>query len=283
MFEKAPRILCPVDFSESSGDALKASVGIMRAYGGDLPVTALFADTFEPPPYFTSGQEKKLAEGIERSIKATAKKVDRFVAGVLGVRSGVGTVVRQGQPVRTILAAAGELDAGLIVMGSHGKSGITRLMLGSVTEKVLAESSIPVLAIRGGEAAAGESFRPTRIVCPVDFSETSKNALKEAVALASRFSARVDAVHIVEEGAESEAREKLCGFVNPGAAASCSLESVVKSGRTAEEVIEIAGSGWGNLIFLGARRKPLGDVTVFGQNVFRITRHARCPVLVLPG
>lgn len=281
MTDAGSRILCPVDFSDHSRQALRAALDLASAFGEGAAVTVLYVDTFEPPPYFTSSQTKKLAEGIERSRKAAKRKVEKFYAPVAKEGETFTVTVKEGTPARVILETAKSAGARLVVMGSHGRTGISRFMMGSVTERVLAETEIPVLTARG----AGndfDSYRPKRVICPVDFSETARLALVEAALLAGKFGAELTAVHVAGKGGTADAKEKLCAFVPSGTATSCALNTVVKSGHTAEEIISIAGEGPDSLIVLGAKRKTLGDVTVFGQTVVSVTRHAKCPVLVIP-
>lgn len=275
------KILCPVDFSEPSKLAFRAALDLARALGEGSGVTVLYVDAFEPPPYFTSGQTKKLAEGMERSRKAAKKKVEKFYAPIASQGEVFSVTVGQGTPARVILENAEKLKADMIVMGSHGRSGLSRFMMGSVTERVLAETGIPVLTARESEGGF-DSYSPKRIICPVDFSETSRKALGAAAMLAGKLKAQLTAVHVAGKGKAADAKERLCSFVPAGTANSCTLNTVVKSGHTAEEIIKLAGEGADSLIVLGARRKILGDVTVFGQTVVSVTRHARCPVLVLP-
>lgn len=97
-----------------------------------------------------------------------------------------------------ILEYADEHDVDLIVMGTHGRRGANRLLMGSVAEEVVREASCPVLTVRAGERVApGQAVR--RILVPLDFSDLSERALKHAHELALTYGARIDLLHVVEE------------------------------------------------------------------------------------
>ena len=97
-----------------------------------------------------------------------------------------------------ILQFVDEKDIDLVVMGTHGRRGANRLLIGSVAEEVVRSASCPVLTIRADEKVApGEAVR--RILVPVDFSDVSHRAIQHAKELAMTYGARLDLLHVVEE------------------------------------------------------------------------------------
>jgi nucleotide-binding universal stress UspA family protein len=141
------QILCPVDFSEVSAAALRYAGEFARSW--EAQITVVYAEPFSPPPYFTHAQIADLEQSFRES-RAQAETVLRsFVAKALG--EGVEAALRivDAPPAEAIHRVATEVAADLIIMGTHGRTGIRRLALGSVAEKVLRESEVPVLTVRG--------------------------------------------------------------------------------------------------------------------------------------
>jgi len=139
-------ILCPTDYSEPATLALHYGKLFAECFNGRMVV--LYADSISPPPYFTSGQIEDLAKEIGRFKGAAHKHLTRYVREQIGSSSEVEMVVAENQTVPAILLTAEEKKVDMIVMGTHGRSGFNRLMLGSITEKVLHETNHPVLTIR---------------------------------------------------------------------------------------------------------------------------------------
>ena len=117
---------------------------------------------------------------------------------------GVATeaVVREGNTAAEILDQATTMSADLLVIGTHGRSGFERLLLGSVAEKVLRKARCPVLTVppRLPDAVPSGPVLFKRILCAVDFSESSMHALKYALSLAQEADACLTVVHVI--GAE---------------------------------------------------------------------------------
>ena len=143
-------ILCPVDFSGLSAEAMRYAADLSRRLGARL--TVLYANTFSAPPYFTKGKLDDLEQQFRSSFQEAEAALRDFV-GKEGVGGRADLLVVEGLPVDAIHKAALETNADLIVMGTHGRGGLKRLMLGSVTDRVLRESEVPVLTVRGGHAA----------------------------------------------------------------------------------------------------------------------------------
>ncbi|UQA58965.1 universal stress protein [Polyangium aurulentum] len=140
-------ILAPTDFSEPSRHALDVAADLALVFGAKL--TLMHA--FEVPGYGYAGinygpidlvtpMQDAAKELLSKELEATRKKVP-----------GAEAVLRLGLPWDKVIAVATEISADLIVMGTHGRSGIKRALLGSVAEKVVRHSPLPVLTIRTAE------------------------------------------------------------------------------------------------------------------------------------
>ena len=277
-------VLCPTDFSEMATLAL--NYGKMISTGFKARMLVLFADHFEPPPYFTPGQENKLIKSMERSRKAATVHLARYIKENLGEETQMEALVIDDRPDRAILKTAETRNADLIVMGTQGRSGWSRFMLGSVTERILREIDRPVLAVRfkESEGVTAPVFIK-KILCPVNYTELAHFALDHAVAVAECFRADLTVLHVIESpsGEESEqaAHKTLCTWIPEEMRPRCNLREIIRRGGAAEQIIETALSLGCDLIVIGAQHKRFSDTTVIGTTTSRVTQHAPCPVLVI--
>jgi nucleotide-binding universal stress UspA family protein len=277
-------ILCPTDFSEPATLALRYGKHLADCF--DARLVVLYADPFSPPPYFTAGQVEDLAKTIEHLKGAAQEYLARYVSEHIGGSGKVEMAVAENQTVPAILLTAEEKRAGMIVMGTHGRSGINRLTLGSVTEKVLHESDCPVLTVRERKGAAEPSKASVqKVLCPVNYSEVAHKALEHAVEMSRCFKAELLVLHVIESRStdvkDEDEHRRLCAWVPDGVRSRCSLREIVRRGNAAEQIIEVASSGGCDLIVLGAQHKRFHDTTILGTTTLRVTRHAPYPVLTV--
>lgn len=277
-------ILCPTDYSDSAVKALRYADEFARCFESRLLV--MYADSFQPPPYFTSGQINELAKSIKKAREKAGKYLNRWVDEHVS-RSAIpkDTRIVETTPVNAILVTAEQNNAGLIVMGTHGMSGFNRFMLGSVTERVLHETNRPVLTVRGGRVLT-EMSRPliSRVLCPVNYSEIARKALQHAAMIAECFRAELLALHVVEqgeEGGEEEFKRQLCSWMNPEQRNSCNLRQLVLRGNPSDHIIATAAANGCDMIVLGAQHRRFFDTTVIGTTTVHVTRHSECPVFTV--
>jgi len=284
MSRQIKTLLCPIDFSELSAQAL-AYAGRLAACW-DARLVVVYADTFLPPPYFTADEAQELVLSLDRSKQAAGRQLKRFAEEHLGKRDKVETRIAELLPVPAIVGTAEQEGADLVVMGTHGRSGLSRLMLGSVAERVLREIHIPVLTVRqqsGGTAGAGGSG-PREVLCPVNYTELSRTALEYAATLASCLGARVRVLHVLESGRPTDAaqeKERLCAWVPAELRDKCGIEEHLAHGDAAEQVLATATASGAELIVIGGQHQRFSDSTVIGTTTVRVTRHAPCPVLTV--
>src|SRR5688500_11870473 len=142
------RILCPVDFSDFSRHAFDRAVGLARSYGAELTVLHVLPVPSAVPalPYGPEGPGPFGFEAVERD-RALAE-LPRFLAAEPSIGVPLHYVSAESPSVqKEILLQTARLDADLIVMGTHGRSGFDRFFLGSVAEKTLRTSQVPVLVV----------------------------------------------------------------------------------------------------------------------------------------
>lgn len=291
------RLLCPVDFSEGCRHAVDLALAIAHGNGGQLralhvlqPVPALvpFTDPLAHPPGVWTPED----------IEAIRQDALRFVAGE-GAGSGVAVeaVCLEGNPAREILRDAETEPTDLIVLGTHGRSGFKRLLLGSVTERVLRHADCPVLTVppRAPDAVPRGAQVFGHIVVAVDFSDSSQAALKLGMELARLYGAKLTAVHVVEPvptyadsgipGLDADIeREAAYGYLKglleriaPGTAA----DEVVLVGHAATGVLQVAANVHADLIVAGVHGRNAMDLMFFGSTANRLVREAVCPVLTV--
>ncbi len=295
------RILCPIDFSEYSRHALMRAVGIARAHGASvialhvvpiqLPAFVSHLEANEPAPLGLAYAER---ERLLRELKqftgpegSTGVPIEIDIADAPTVHD-------------EILAQAARRHADVIVMGTHGRTGFQRLLLGSVTEKVLRTAHQPVLTVGApaGEQESTSTFK--RILCAIDFSECSIAALGYAVALADGADAHLVAVNVIEltpigyepfpgppvdlagywMAAETAARERLRHVVS-ASAPTLGVETIVTSGKPHHEILRIAVEQRSDLIVLGIHGRNPVDRMLFGSTAEPVVRRATCPVLTV--
>ncbi len=140
------RILVPVDFSPSANQAVQFAIDLARRYDAALDLVYVYQSVAYALPegyvLITPDQLNEILQVFEKQLEAAKQEAQK--AGVANVE----TALLQGYPINEILRRAEERHADLIVMGTHGRSGIKRLVLGSVAENVLRGSSCPVLVVR---------------------------------------------------------------------------------------------------------------------------------------
>jgi nucleotide-binding universal stress UspA family protein len=275
-------ILHPTDLSEPAKPALCLAVRLAQVHRARLIV--LYVAT-PPVLYGELGMTIPIPEMQQKILEADRKKLEDLAAG-----SGAECRVVEGVAAAEIVRNAREEPCDLIVMGTHGRGGVARLLLGSVAADVLHKAPCPVLAVKppgapnsGGEDAAARPLFPI-ILHPTDFSERSRHAFDVACALA-RGGGRlnvlhvVEAVHVASEGYEQALYERLRMFQTDDP--SIQIEYWLREGDPATEILSDASGKECDLIALGTHGWTGLDRLLMGSVAETILRGAGCPVLVV--
>ena len=298
------RILCPIDFSEHSRRALDHAVAIARWYEAAVTVLHVFSPVtvaavgaapvvFEPMVLAPVGRDRLLAD-----TKA-------FAAAESAPGVAIEAVVREGSTAAEILKQAASMRADLLVIGTHGRSGFERLFVGSVAETVLRKSSCPVMTVptRLPDAVRAVPVLYKRLLCPVDFSESSLRALKYAISMAQEADAHLIILHVLEHEFQNPAdmasvvragmtiddflkeRDEILAWrlqeAVAGATEFCRVESLITHGKPWREVLRLAGARQSDLIVMGVQGRGAADLLFFGSTTLHVVREASCPVLTL--
>ncbi|MCB1056299.1 MAG: universal stress protein [Acidobacteria bacterium] len=193
---KIQKILFPTDFSRCADQALDHAIFLARRFGAQLHIlhaVVLHGDDPASPVYHFPDPEE-MYRLAEESAGARLETLPGDRA------EGVDVVRRQRRgiaPATVILEYAAEIEADLIVLGTHGRRGLGRLVLGSVAEEIVRLAECPVLTLREQEEP-----RPVeeleKILVPVDFSEPSERAVEAAADLAEAYDSKLELLHVVQ-------------------------------------------------------------------------------------
>jgi len=282
------RILLPCDFSEFSRRALDRALILAGWY--EAEITAIHVvpplDSFPRPMH-----EPALREQILTELRQFLKPAE--AAGV-----SVRTAILEGEVDGQIDEQARHLPADLVIMGTHGRGGFRRWVLGSVTEKVLRTSPCPVLTVRGTGDGPVLPAALERVLCPVDFSESSMNALQHALSIVEHAGGQLTALHVIEgypepldlfelnvtefmRHLEQSARERLRQAVPEEARHGGKLEEMVAVGKPWREILRIAQAQASGLIVIGVHGRNPAHVLLFGSTTNQVVRESVCPVLTI--
>jgi nucleotide-binding universal stress UspA family protein len=291
------QILCPIDLSDISRHALDHARVLAAWYGAKItalhicnPMVIPSADFAVggamPPPVLTDAERQEARQQVLEFIGAEQ-------ATDMNVRIG------SGRATNGILDVASALPADLVVIGTHGFGGFEHLVLGSVTEKILRRASCPVLTVP--PLARTTSKLPfKRLLCPVDFSESSLAALELAVSLAQEGDADLTILHVFEQSPDEEPRanrpivapeyirEMEAGFtarldalVPRNIGDVCRPHARTAHGKPYREILGIATEASADLIVMGVHGCNAIDLMLFGSTTNQVVRRATCPVLTL--
>ena len=292
------RILCPIDFSDTSRHALDHAVAIAKWYESHITALHVIAPPLLLQPPILFAELPKNTTLTEAELQALEAQLGAWLepANRTGVKTDM--LFDEGNPAASILEHASSLQADLLVMGTHGLSGFERLMLGSVAEKVLRKATCPVMSVPP-PAVTGAKVPYTRLLCPVDFSESSLAALRFAFSIAEESDAHLTILHVFDwppddellverfdtpasrRVVEEEARGRLEALVTGDVRVWCKPATKVSYGKPYRQILEVAGSEGTDLIVIGVHGRNALDLTLFGSTTNHVVRRASCPVVTL--
>ena len=181
-------ILFPTDFSECAEHAFSTAADLADKYGADLHVLHVLDKPNHPNPLAFLDDETEDAPNTW------------FSSGTAGHISIVHVQIEASSAAETILNYIGKTKVDLVVMGAHGRTGIARLLSGSVSEQIIREAACPVLTVHPFDDPDRARKKP-KILAPVDFSEATPPALLHARALADAYEAELHVLHVIHEEA----------------------------------------------------------------------------------
>ncbi len=292
-------ILLARDFSSVSDQALRYAVDVARRTGAALHVLyaeVLHEDPLTPVrPDASSSREDQIRQRL-RQGPGGELLTDAYPD--LEVRE---RVERDVAAAPAILRYAADQDVDLIVLGTHGRRGVRRLLLGSVAEEVVRRADRPVLTVRQAGATEDGTLAIERILVPVDFSENAKEALRYAREVADLYGARIDLLHVIEENLhpafyvggvqsiydvepniEEKALERLRAFyaeVAPDGGPEAQVH--VAPGRAARTIAQFAEEEGTDLIVMSTHGLTGLEHFLLGSVAEKVVRHVSVPVFTV--
>ncbi len=285
------KVLCPVDFSAGSQRAMQVAVRL----AGELDAELVLVHAWYVPASVFPSEEPLLPRLLQSVSDEAARGLDDAVreATALGARR-VTWKLLHGVPWRAIVDALDDDPAfDLAVIGTHGRTGLSRFLLGSVAEKVVRHAPCSVLAVRPD----GEVRPFAHVMVPVDFSAAARHAIDRAVELVQPDGAGITLLHVIEAPVSYTGE-----LPDPGLLRELDRRGAEHLERTATELqsrvtVPVTARrrvGWpGAEILAALDHDPTIDVIVMGSHgrtgikrvllgsvAEKVVRHARCPVLV---
>lgn len=295
-------ILVPTDFSETSREAFPYAYKIALKYGARITllhaITLYEHDPNNPKHSFASVDEfyKSVEESAATSCDEIIEEAQKHSDGIT-----IEKVMERGiSPHEVISGYARDHAVDLIVMATHGRSGLLNVLIGSVTEKVIQSAPCPVFVVKKPKHADLRKLQFNRILVPTDFSDSSKKAMEHALELARRYNASITVMHAVEfrfhpayyaGGIESvfdldpdikmRIETRLEAFIRSIDAHGVPVTAKVTEGNSHTEIVRVAKDDQHDLIVMSTRgHDEIADYLI-GSTTDRVIKRTPCPVLVI--
>jgi len=293
-------VLVPVDFSEGSESAFKLALFFGKGKGAKIYLTHIISDPQITDPLYTANIYPKIYfDDIKRELE---EKIRNMYAPRIDGVGEIDVIVTQGYPSSEISILTEKLDIDLVVMGTHGRHGFSHMLLGSVAEKVIRESKVPVLTVKLDHKIAVESYNINNILVPVDFSEMSEKAFDVALKIGSFFNSEITVLFVNQpvsyypyylsdyyseesliEKIDEQVVTKLAVLVKGRGAGYRNINTVIKRGDPHQKINEVADETGSNMIIMGTHgRKGLAHM-VMGSVAERVVRTSHIPVMTVRG
>ncbi|WP_148263727.1 universal stress protein [Halopiger xanaduensis] len=277
-------ILVPVDGSECSDLAVDYAADLARRYDA----TVYVATVIDVRLIATAPQYDHLRSEATALVDSVANRLEA---------SGVATtnVVRTAKPYQGVLMVAEDYDADLIIMGTHGRSGVDRYLLGSVTERVIRRSDVPVLTVRTRDDG-NVSFPYDDVLVPTDGSDGAEAAYEPAIALATAYDAMLHALSVIEtnalgletapkgndEGPDEAARMALEEVeANASQASAADVVTEITFGSPHEEIRSYVREHDIDLVVMGTHGRSGLPRYLLGSVAEKLVRTASVPVMTV--
>lgn len=283
------KILVPTDFSQCSQTALMVAAGIARAHEGEI----ILAHVIAPEPAMPTPLEpavweyERLRKNAEGEINSIARA--EFLTGIPCAHE-----VHIGDLWTSLVFVGEKHAADLVVAGTHGRTGLKKIVRGSVAEQIFRLASVPVITV-GPEVKRDllQAQALSTVLFATDFSEHANHALPWAIALARQDGASLVLVHVMEgppaityeleRDMTAAAQQRLDDLVASGA--KLEHQSVVVTGSPADGILHVAEQHRADLIVLGVLHSSQARATARAHlpwaTAHQVVAHAKCPVMTV--
>lgn len=281
-------VLFLTDFSTAAGGAIPYAAEVAKRFGAKL--YALHVQ----PPAVNPMTEPATWAALEKSAEAEAKiQREDLLKSFPGMQPEV--LIEEGGLWTTLLSVVEKNKIDLIVLGTRGRSGVRKFLMGSVAEEIFRQAPCAVLTVgpfSAGELAWGGKF--SEIVYATDFSAESVAAASHAISLAQEFQAHLTFLHVITDEKPGDlvnpaelvksAEHLLRKLIPPEAELWCQPRFAVEQGSPAEKILEVAKQRKSDLIVLGVHRPTGFPGAAFHLPIataHKVVSHATCPVLTV--
>lgn len=284
------KIVVGVDFSAESDLAVKHTVDIARRAGAEI-VLVHVCPVAEAPDN-VAGEQTEWHKFMRRQLAANRERLEDMRTSLRGQSVEVSHVVIDAAPADGLLQSAEELSADLIAVGTHGYTGIDRLLLGSVAERVIRHGKKSTLVVRGELHPSG-GYR--RVLVPTDFSPSAR----EAVACATAMVAKGGSVEVrhywhtpvfgpvpdpseLQQAAERSTSQRGAELLEVHEhSEEYDMKFSAGHGNPKREVLELLDKGAYDLVVMGSHGRQGLSRLLLGSVAETVTRHAPCSVMVV--
>lgn len=290
-------ILFPTDFSNVAEGAFAHAAHLALRYHATIHVFNVeapdSADTPNPMD-FLPGEPADEAPGDGEAVQRVNVQTATQERGTVPV---IYAQTDSASPADAIVDYATEEEIDLVVMGTHGRKGVDRLLSGSVSEQVVRTAPCPVFTVMPSDEPSGV---PTiaRVLAPVDLSDQSETVMKHAAALSDAYAAPLDLLHVVEEAAypnaygldpltpslpnvQDRAREALETLAGELELRTDPVNIHVLAGHAARDIVEFADKHEADLIVMATHGRTGLKRFLIGSVAEKVVRRAPCPVFTL--
>ena len=294
-------VLFATDFSATSEAALPYATAICRRFGSTLHAAHVLSDA--SLLMMTGGVDYVSMSTIYEDAHTEAReKLDQISARIEGIPHR--NYVRHGQVWKNLAAIIEENNIDLIVVGTHGRTGLGKLLLGSVAEDILRHATCPVLTV--GPKVSGRNKLPAllekgrdlapveldlrQIVFATNFAHNAALVAQQAVSLAEEFHARLTLLHVIEDYTQLGSRpgpiedgiRRLRELIPINASLQYSPETLLEFGPVEERILKVAAERESDLIVIGARTAAeAGTTHLPWSTTHHVIASAHCPVLTI--
>ena len=275
MLPSFTRILLVTDFSDCSEAAVPFARLMAERYAARVVVAHIITGV--------GAAAEEAAHPAHDAQAAAEAEMQRFLERNTLGEVPVETVIERG-PVADVLATSIEKRGiDLVVVGTHGRSGVGKLLMGSVAQRIFNVAPCPVLSVSpraGKPSGAAEKF--AKILYPTDFSEESLRALPYALSLARIDGSTLVLLHAAGEQPPQQVLQayymRLNALIPPEARTWCRSDALVSTGDPTEVILQAASEQNADLIVISAHRAE-GTFNVPLTTAYQVVAHAHCPVL----
>jgi nucleotide-binding universal stress UspA family protein len=275
-------ILFATDFSDCSRQAMPYVVDLARKFGSNL-----FLGHIVTPSHLAIGAPEAAPYLYEAERTTSQEELAELVSSPELKDLKIKPILTSGLLEDELVKAVAQNKIDLVVLGTHGRTGIRRLVLGSVAEAVSRVATCPVLTI-GPDLPGTDNVKIRRILVPTDFSETSTSILPYVQELAGSYGASITFLHVIPADATvnvnarllaEDARRTLkrvfraeCGALKP--------QFLIEFGEPAEAILRAALENKADLIAMGIKNAFTG-IRLRTSVAYRVMASAQCPVLTV--